>query len=330
MVDRSSFNSLSVIIPTYNREKVLALALDGYLAQSSPELIHELLVIDDGSTDSTEAVVGDFSRQAAFPIRYLRQSNKGPAAARNLGIREALSDLILFTDSDVIPKSDLVQQHIQLHQRNPEMGAAVLGHLSWAPAVAATPFMRWYGEEKLFTFGQLRNKRQADFHAFYTCNLSVKTEFLRTCGQFDEEFKSAAYEDTELGYRLSKHGLQLLYNSSAIAYHHQFFSFQDACRKTQANAAATQLFFQKEAGQQALKETARRQSRPGHTLAKKLAPVVAGALSPARHLINSYFPLPGIIYRLLFWTSTRETTGLGTVALSPAEAPQKTLYQKPL
>jgi glycosyltransferase involved in cell wall biosynthesis len=270
-------------------------------------------------------MVQEFSTRSAFPIRYLRQSNKGPAAARNLGIREARTNLVLFTDSDVIPKRDLVEQHIEWHRKNSQIAAAVLGYVTWSPAVNSTPFMRWYGENMLFAFGQLGKKREVDFHSFYTCNLSLKTEFLRTCGQFDEEFKSAAYEDTELGYRLSKRGLQLLYNPAAIGYHHQFFSFEDACGKMRANAAATQLFFRKEAGQQVLVEIRTRQSGAGYALAKGFATVVARVLSPARPLLDCSLPLPGIVYHLFFWDSTREATRQSAVTPSRSETRHKTL-----
>jgi glycosyltransferase involved in cell wall biosynthesis len=324
MPETSLFNSLSVVIPTYNREKVLARALGGYLAQSSPRLIHELLVVDDGSTDGTESMVLALSRRSVFPIRYLRQPNKGPAAARNLGIREARSALVLFTDSDVIPERDLVEQHIEWHRMHSQITAAILGYVTWPPEMKATPFMRWYGERTLFWFDQLRNKREASFHFFYTCNLSLKTEFLRSCGQFDEEFKSAAYEDIELGYRLSKRGLQLLYNSAAIGYHYQFFSFGDACRKTSGNDLATQLFFRKEAGQQVLKEIQSRQSRSRHALAK-VATGVARVLSPARRLLDSSVPLPGIVYQLFFWASTRQTLWQRMVNASCSEARRETL-----
>lgn len=298
-----SLNSLTVIIPTYNREKVLAKALEGYMAQSSPQFIHELLVIDDGSTDDTESVVKDFSRRSPFPVRYLQQSNKGPAAARNWGIREAGAGLLLFTDSDVIPEHDLVKQHMVWHQRNSQITTAVLGYVTWAPAVNATPFMRWYGEYKLFSFGRLRNKTEVDFHSFFTCNLSLKTEFLRTCGQFDEEFKSAAYEDTELGYRLSEQGMRILYNPAAIGYHYQFFSFEDACRKMRSNGAATEVFFRKKAGQQVLREIQSRRSGPRYALARTFATVFSKALSPIQRLLNSNVPLPSIVYRIFFWVS---------------------------
>lgn len=303
MPETPCINSLTVIIPTYNRKQVLARALEGYLAQSSPQLIHELLIVDDGSSDGTESMVRRFSTRSVFPIRYLRQQNKGPAAARNFGIREARSSVVLFTDSDVIPEGDLVEQHIEWHRRNPQITAAVLGCVTWPAEIKATPFMWWYGAHILFAFDKLRDKQEASFHYFYTCNLSLKTEFLRNCGYFNEEFKSAAFEDTELGYRLEKQGLQLIYNSAALAYHYQFFSFEDACRKKLANDAAAQLFFRKEAGQQILKETHRRHSNAGYLLAKASAAGIVKLLFPIRRFLDSSIPLPGTVYHLIFWAS---------------------------
>ena len=319
MPEASFFNSLSVIIPTFNRKGLLGKALSGYLAQSSPQLIRELLVVDDGSTDGTESLVGEFSKRSPFPIHYFPQPNKGPAAARNVGIREARSNLVLFTDSDIVPKGDLVEQHIAWHQRNPNLNTAVLGYVTWPLEIKATPFMRWYGEGRLFEFDKLRNKREASFHTFYTCNLSLKTEFLRTSGQFDEEFKRAAFEDVELGYRLSKQGLRLLYNTAAIGYHYQFFSFADACRKTLGNAAAAQLFLQKEAGQQDLQAIQRRHARARYSLAKTVAAGVARLLFPARRLIDSSIPLPSVVYYLFLWDSLRRATRESTVTTSHSE-----------
>jgi glycosyltransferase involved in cell wall biosynthesis len=303
MAERSEFNSLSIIIPTFNREEVLAKALEAYLAQSSPQLIHELLVVDDGSTDNTEAMVKEFGRRALFPVRYFRQSNQGPATARNLGIREATSNLVLFSDSDIIPERDLVAQHLEWHKKNPQIEAAVLGYVTWAPEIRATPFMRWYGEDgALFRYRSLRGRTgEVGCHFFYTCNLSLTTEFLRTSGQFDEDFKGAGYEDLELGYRLHKSGMKLLYNSAAIGYHYQRFSFEQACRKTRANRSAALLFFRKEAGQQLWLEVQKARSGARYVMLRAVTTAAGAILSPACRLLDSSLPLPSVVYHLFYW-----------------------------
>jgi glycosyltransferase involved in cell wall biosynthesis len=302
MSETPTLTSLSVIIPAYNRERVLAKALDAYLEQSSPHLIHELLVVDDGSTDGTEAMVRDFSCRSPFPIRYFRQSNKGPAAARNLGIREAASDIVLFTDSDIVPQRDLVEQHLEWHVLHPQMSAAVLGYVTWLPEIKATPFMRWYGEEgALFAYRQLRGKCEIDFRFLYTCNLSLKTNFLRACGMFDEDFKSAAWEDTELGYRLHTGGLRLFYNSRAIAFHDQYFTFEEACRKALANSAARETFFKKQAGQYFLTQHKQQARRMRARLSRFVAMGVAAIVGPSNRFLDSGIPLPSSIYRALYW-----------------------------
>lgn len=86
--------SISVIIPTYNRAHLIKRALDSALSQ----LIDgdEIIVVDDGSTDSTAEVMAGYSP----PVRYIRIENGGAGPARNRGIDEARGDLIAFLDSD--------------------------------------------------------------------------------------------------------------------------------------------------------------------------------------------------------------------------------------
>jgi glycosyltransferase involved in cell wall biosynthesis len=309
-------DSLTVIIPTFNRARVLKLALGAYFVQSSPNAIRELIVVDDGSTDGTDATVDEMSRLSPFPIRYLRQSNSGPAAARNFGIREARANLVLFTDSDIAPDRDFVAQHLEWHNRHPQANIAVLGYVTWPPQPPPTPFMRWYGETQLFSYRQIRHKQLVDFTTFYSCNLSLKTDFIRIHGQFDESFKTAAYEDIELGYRLGNAGLQLLYNARAVAYHHQFVRFADACRRSHENSAASRIFFDREAGQYLLRQRAKTKSRVAHRIAKWVATGIATSLDPARKVLDSDFRLPASVYRLLFWHCTARGMELDDPALS--------------
>ncbi len=85
---------VSVIIPTYNRRKLLGKAIDSVLEQTYPNF--ELLIVDDGSDDGTDEFVASYGNE----VRYLYQDNLGASAARNTGIKAARHDLLAFLDSD--------------------------------------------------------------------------------------------------------------------------------------------------------------------------------------------------------------------------------------
>ncbi len=98
---------VSVIIPTYNREKLVARAIDSALKAISPG--DEIIVVDDGSTDGTKTVLAGYGAS----IRCVPAPHKGAGAARNAGIRAASHDRICFLDSDDEWKPD----HLELHRR---------------------------------------------------------------------------------------------------------------------------------------------------------------------------------------------------------------------
>ena len=90
----NSGNSVSVVIPTYNRSNMVCEAIDSALSQSLQP--HEIIVIDDGSIDDTALVLKKYGNR----IRYNRQENKGVSAARNIGLSQATGEYIAFLDSD--------------------------------------------------------------------------------------------------------------------------------------------------------------------------------------------------------------------------------------
>jgi len=89
---------ISVIIPTWNRADFLARAIGSVLEQT--RRCDELIVVDDGSTDATADLVATMAAAGGGCIRYIRQENRGAAAARNRGIAAATGDLLCFLDSD--------------------------------------------------------------------------------------------------------------------------------------------------------------------------------------------------------------------------------------
>src|SRR2546425_2446463 len=92
--------TVSAVIPTYNRGHLLKNAIDSILAQTYP--VHEIIIVDDGSTDGTDEMVRSYIRQkrSEVIIRYIRQENQGQSAALNRGIEKASGEWIAFLHSD--------------------------------------------------------------------------------------------------------------------------------------------------------------------------------------------------------------------------------------
>ena len=90
---------ISVVIPAWNCARYLRRALDSVLAQQYPDDRLDVIVVDDGSTDASPEIVADYAARDGR-VRLLRQSNAGPAAARNRGIAAARGELIAFLDAD--------------------------------------------------------------------------------------------------------------------------------------------------------------------------------------------------------------------------------------
>ncbi|MHB1334163.1 MAG: glycosyltransferase family 2 protein [Sulfuriferula sp.] len=105
----------SVIIPAYNAAATLARALDSVLAQTWPA--HEIIVVDDGSTDATAAVAAGYGNK----IRYLRQENAGVSAARNHGAQAASGDWLAFLDADDWYYPNRLKWHAEWIARDPAL-----------------------------------------------------------------------------------------------------------------------------------------------------------------------------------------------------------------
>lgn len=210
---------ISVVIPSYNRKDILVKCLNALFEQTYPKDNFEIIVIDDGSTDGTEVSINGAMEESPIELKYFKQENKGPAAARNKGIQNASNEIILFLGDDIISSPTLLEEHSRLHMQYPENNTAVLGYVTWADDICVTPFMKWleHGGPQ-FAFNLIK-KNIADYRFFYTANISLKREFLLKNGMFDEDFHYACYDDVELGYRLAKKGLKISYNKNAVGYH---------------------------------------------------------------------------------------------------------------
>ena len=101
--------SISIITPSFNRADELGHLFQSLENQSTDPEIFESIISDDGSTDGTEALVKSWQKKANFKIKYITQTNQGPGAARNHGLKNSEGDLILFIDSDCEAHPDWIK-----------------------------------------------------------------------------------------------------------------------------------------------------------------------------------------------------------------------------
>lgn len=232
----------SVLIPTFGRADALAVALQAWEHQQPGDVPFEVVVVDDGSPDDTRDLLASF-RSDRFDLRRLAQENAGPAVARNRGLREARGDIVLFTGDDIEPAPDLLDQHRQGHSKAADPDIAILGLTRWPESANLTATMRHVdgvGAQQ-FSYHWLKDGKDYDFRHFYTSNISVHRSLLdREPTGFSEDFPSAAFEDAEYAYRLSRWGLKIRYRASALAFHHHpytvrtFFDRQQRCGRMAA------------------------------------------------------------------------------------------------
>ncbi|MCX7766172.1 MAG: glycosyltransferase [Candidatus Sumerlaeia bacterium] len=222
----------SVIIPTYNRVAELRKCLVSITHQNIPFTDFEIIIINDGGSTDIEQVVAEFKSHSGENLIYLWQQPAGPATARNRALNIARGEIIFFLNDDVILEKGYFSAHLQAHLRQP--GHAVRGNTRWHPEVLTTPFMQWVAQSVLFYY-LIEDPLNIGYEYFHTLDLSIHRRWLEE-DKFDEAFKDASFEDTELALRLIKKGLKLQFAPLAVCYHYHFYDLPRYLEKTRINA----------------------------------------------------------------------------------------------
>lgn len=195
---------ISVIVPAYNAAQTLPACLTALHSQTQPP--DEIIVVDDGSQDQTAALARAYGAQA------LAQPHCGPAAARNLGLRQAIGDIVLFTDADCEPEAAWVAEMLRPFADARVVG--VKGSYRTRQQEHVAQLVQCEFEER---FDRLERLETIDFIDAYSAAFRVAA--LRETGGFDSAFPRADSEDAELSYRLARAGCRLVFNRQAIVYH---------------------------------------------------------------------------------------------------------------
>jgi glycosyltransferase involved in cell wall biosynthesis len=239
----------SVMLPTHNRADALLRTLRALEDQTGDQTCYEIIVVDDGSIDSTSEILLNFSEQTGMRFSYaLLKKNGGPARARNIGFSMVRGKTVLIIGDDIEPATALLDKHLYFHREKPDERDALLGHVSFPEGLQPNGFMRWLekdGRKYFFNYAELQSGEEVGPLFFYTCNVSVKMSLLKKSGWFDESFLYASHEDLELGYRLADQGMRLLYDSTAEGFHWHLLTVQGIARRVYLMGYSAMLFWSK-------------------------------------------------------------------------------------
>lgn len=163
---------ISTIIPAYNAAPTLRAAIESVLEQANaPKL--QLIVVDDGSTDATEAIARSYPE-----VEYFRQDNRGAAAARNLGMQKCIGEYVCFLDADDYFHCEKLAKQFQLLDRSPELDA-VFGHVA---------------EFEDCALDRHRKPMQAA-PGYHAGTMMTRKSFFHRVGPFDETLDVAEFVD---------------------------------------------------------------------------------------------------------------------------------------
>lgn len=197
---------ISVVVCSYNGSRTIADTLDGLSRLDYPD--HEVIVVDDGSTDATATIAREYD------VRLIRTANRGLSAARNTGMAAATGEIVAYIDDDARPDS-----HWLIY--------LAFTFMTTSHAAAGGPNIPPPGDGAIA--GCVANAPGGPIHVLLTdqeaehvpgCNLAVRTACLAAIGGFDPGFRVAG-DDVDLCWRLQDRGWTVGFSPAAMVWHHR-------------------------------------------------------------------------------------------------------------
>ena len=205
-----SLMKASIVIPTYNGQDTLSECLAAISQQTHADF--EVIIVDDGSTDTTAALVKEFTKKDKR-FKLIQQQNAGPARARNQGARAAQNPILVFIDDDCTADTHWLAEMLKPFSNKEIVG--VQGRYKTKQKELAARFGQIEIDHR---YSIMARKEYIDFIGSYAAAYSKKV-FLEA-GGFDETFRIPSGEDPELSYRLAEQGHKMVFNPGAIVYHY--------------------------------------------------------------------------------------------------------------
>lgn len=238
--------TVSVIIPTYNRRAFLYETLDSLARQSFPMQYFEVIVVDDGSVDGTEAAVTEAAATETFPftLRYFWQPNQGDAEARNLGVNQSQADILVFLDDDILVEPDYLTRLVEAHQADTHRIVTGTEHL-WVEET--NPL----GSRPSLSTTAKENEAVVALAFVDVCsnNMSIRREDYFQVGMMQKlDFPgSSIWCDVDFAYRAFCQGFEFRRSVEAVCWHRDYVKrdLESHKRRMKETAYRAAALFQK-------------------------------------------------------------------------------------
>ena len=199
---------VSVVCSTKDRAPMLPRLFEALGRQTLPPDRFELVIVDNGSSDDTPAVLRNLARGAAFRTTVLRREPPGgPARGRNAGWRAAKAPIVAFTDDDCAPSPEWLEAGLAAFDGRDHL-AIVQGRTDPEP-------------RQIADLRGLASSQRIEWESglYETCNLFVRREALEELDGFAEDIPVPAAEDTELAWKVKGLGWESTFARDAVVYH---------------------------------------------------------------------------------------------------------------
>lgn len=210
--------SISVIIPTHNRQALLLKTLMALSRQFNDTARCEVIVVADSCKDSTVEVVSDYAQTTPYRLQILNHTARSAAATRNLGASVATGKVLLFLDDDVQPQPGLIATHLAAQAP----GRVTLGYSK--PVIPTQPSW-WQQNARRWWEDRFREMRQPGYRFTYrdmfSGNMALPAELFHSVAGFDTAI-TGRLEDYELGLRLLKAGAHFKFLPDAVGLHEEY------------------------------------------------------------------------------------------------------------
>jgi len=206
---------VSVVVPVKDCAELLSRLLESLRRQTLQP--HEVIVVDDGSTDGSPAVAERYGAKVLST-----GGGRGPNFARSIGVRAASGDVIALTDSDCLPSEDWLESLIRELEENPGVGIVA------GTTIAANPecFMARFLDSSLLTPTPKYGRRvvmERDFRpgiVVATCNMAVVKRVFERVGLFDPDYRYYGSDDMDFVYRALRGGFRVLCSPRPLVRHY--------------------------------------------------------------------------------------------------------------